>query len=142
MRKTPYRPGNDITQAFQDGICTVYAVTDQAEPGHRPVPRYTPRGSFHYAERRMGLARNYQARQAMVEVERVIRVPKPPPALAPSPQDIARTEDGRRYRIDMVQEVPGVFPASLDLTLAKTEPVWDTDAGADSGGGPGEEAAP
>ena len=34
-------------------------------------------------------------------------------------QDVAETEDGRRYRIDLVQSVDNVWPPSLDLTLAK-----------------------
>ena len=31
------------------------------------------------------------------------------------------TEDGRQFRVDMVQNVTDVYPASLDLTLAKIE---------------------
>ena len=34
-------------------------------------------------------------------------------------QDVAETEDGRRYRIDLVQTVDGVWPPSQDLTLVK-----------------------
>ena len=34
-------------------------------------------------------------------------------------QDVAVTEDGRRYRIDLVQTVTDAYPPSLDLTLVK-----------------------
>ena len=50
-----------------------------------------------------------------------------------SNQDIAVTEDGTQYRIDLVQSVDNVWPACQDLTLAKIEQQYDLD---------GEEAAP
>ena len=50
-----------------------------------------------------------------------------------SSQDIAVTEDGTQYRIDLVQSVDNVWPACQDLTLAKIEQVYDLD---------GEEAGP
>ena len=50
-----------------------------------------------------------------------MRVPKGPDI---SSQDIAVTEDGRQYRIDLVQLADGVWPPSLDLTLAKVEQVY------------------
>ena len=36
-------------------------------------------------------------------------------------QDIAETEDGVKYRIDLVQTVDLVYPPSLDLTLTRYE---------------------
>ena len=36
-------------------------------------------------------------------------------------QDVAITEDGRQYRIDLVQSVDEVYPPSVDLTLSKVE---------------------
>ena len=38
-----------------------------------------------------------------------------------SSQDVAVTQDGHQYRIDLVQRVQDVFPPSMDLTLAKVE---------------------
>ena len=55
-------------------------------------------------------------------MEKVVRVPKGPPV---STQDVAVTEDGRQYRIDLVQLAEGVWPPSLDLTLARTEQIYD-----------------
>lgn len=34
------------------------------------------------------------------------------------------TQDGRQYRIDLVQLAQDVWPPSLDLTLAKTEQIY------------------
>lgn len=39
-------------------------------------------------------------------------------------QDVAITEDGRQYRIDLVQNAD-VYPPSLDLTLAKIEQEYE-----------------
>ena len=54
--------------------------------------------------------------QNQIQVERVIRVPR---AGQITSQDVAETEDGRCYRIDLVQTVDGVWPPSQDLTLVK-----------------------
>ena len=42
-----------------------------------------------------------------------------------SSQDVAVTQDGRQYRIDLVQRVQDVSPPSMDLTLAKVEQRWE-----------------
>lgn len=36
-------------------------------------------------------------------------------------QNVAITEDGRQYRVDLVQSVMDVWPESVDITLAKIE---------------------
>ena len=36
--KAPYRPNNEVTQDFNDGVVTVYEVTDSAPPGYQPKP--------------------------------------------------------------------------------------------------------
>ena len=69
-----------------------------------------------YAEQRLGIQRYYQGMQNQMEIQRVIRVPKSVPV---NSQDVAQTEDGRKYRIDLVQNVLDVYPPSLDLTLVK-----------------------
>jgi hypothetical protein len=42
----------------------------------------------------------------------------PQPAAEITNRDKVVTEDGREYRVDLVQTVPDVYPDSLDLTLA------------------------
>lgn len=114
----PRRPGNEVTQAYSDGIVTIYAVTDSAAPGMCPAERLTERVRLRYAERKLGIQRYYAGRQNQVEIERVIRVPR---SKLVSTQDVAVTEDGRRYRIDMVQAAIDVYPPSADLTLVRID---------------------
>lgn len=121
MRQKPFRPSNEITQQFNSGIVKIYRVKDAAEPGYRPIPSLTRVATLRYEEQRAGLTRYYAAQQSNVTVERVLRMPKGPGF---SPQDVAVTEDGRQYVIDMVQIVQGVWPACLDVTLARTDQVY------------------
>lgn len=78
--------------------------------------------ALRYDEQRLGIQRYYAAMQNQVQVERVLRVPR---AGNVNSQDVAVTEDGRQYRIDLVQDVPGVYPPSLDLTLTKIEQEYE-----------------
>ena len=114
--KAPYRPSNEVTQGYNSGVVTVYAVTDSARPGYQPVEALIEKIKLRYEEQRLGLQRYYDAMQNQIQVERVIRVPR---AEQITSQDVAETEDGRRYRIDLVQTVDGVWPPSQDLTLVK-----------------------
>lgn len=114
----PRRPDNRITQTYNDGVATVYSVSDEAEPGYQPVEKLSFKVLLHYEERRAGLQRHYAARQNQIHVERVIRVPH---AGAVTTQDVVMDEEGRRYRIDLVQLVPDVYPLSDDLTLVAYE---------------------
>ena len=121
MRQMPFRPGSEISQPYNSGVLTVYSVSDGAAPGYAPRPVLTERVRLRYEERALGLTRYYAAMQANVRVERVVRVPRRPDV---SPQDVAVTEDGRQYSISMVQQVEGVWPASMDLTLSKVEQIY------------------
>lgn len=114
--KAPHRPEHKVTQDYNDGMLTVYRVTDTAEPGLLPVEELTKVVQLPYAERKVGLYRYYQAAQNQTRAQRVLRVPKPPMEI--TNRDKAETEDGKIYRIDLVQTVPDVWPPSLDLTLA------------------------
>lgn len=119
MKRTPFRPNNEISQTYNSGVCTLYKQRDTARPGYKPRPELERKAFLRYEEQRMGLNRYYAARQVDIETERIIRVPKGPVADIPTPQDIVRTENGVFYRIDFVQTVPGVWPESLDLTLVR-----------------------
>lgn len=116
MWRAPNRPTHEVSQPYNDGYVTVYVLTDSAEPGSMPVETLTKRVGLHYAEQRMGITRYYAAAQANAQIERVIRVQRRPDINA---QDVAITEDGVQYRINLVQSVPDVYPASLDLTLSR-----------------------
>lgn len=122
MRQKPFRETNESSQTYNSGVVTVYRVEDGAEPGFAPAPVLQKKAALRYEELRLGLTRLYLGRQNNVRVEKVIRVPK---GSEVSSQDVAVTEDGRQYRIDAVQLVDGVWPPSLDLTLAKVEQVYE-----------------
>lgn len=135
-RKLPFRPDHEISQVYPDGLVTIYRLTDSAAPGYAPKPTAAKVGILRYEERRLGLQRFYSAQQVNVQVERVLRVPRGVPAAV---QDRAVTEDGQEYEISLIQAVPGIYPPSLDLTLAAVsqrrvtaEGVSDSDTG---GGG-------
>lgn len=116
MWKAPRRPTHEVSQSYNDGVVRIYAVTDKAELGNKPVEALTSRVTLHYAEQRLGITRYYAAAQNAAQIERVIRVQRHPSVNA---QDIAITEDGKQYRIDLVQSVEDVYPPSYDLTLAR-----------------------
>ena len=115
MYANPRRPAHEVTQAFNDGFVIICTVRDAAAPGFQPVEELTPRLQLRYEEQRLGVQRYYEAKQNQVEISRVLRVPR---AGVVTNQDAAITEDGRRYRIEMVQTVPDVLPLSLDITLS------------------------
>ena len=114
--KAPRRSEHKVTQDYNDGMLTVYRVTDEAEPGYLPQEKLTEIVKLPYAQRKVGLYRYYQAAQNQTRVQRVLRVPKPAQEI--TNRDKVITEDEREYRIDLVQTVPDVYPKSLDLTLA------------------------
>ncbi len=122
--KAPYRPRNDgtVTQNYNDGVVTIYCETDTAKPGFKPQPSLKHKLTLRYEERRLGLQRYYEGRQNQVQIERVLRVPR---AVGVSSQDVAVTEDGKQYRIDLVQAVTDVYPPSMDLTLARIEQKYE-----------------
>lgn len=124
MWKAPNRPNHEISQSYNDGIVTICDITDVSKPGNLPVEKLTARVSLHYGEQRMGVARYYAAQQNQNQIERVIRVQRVRGIHA---QDVALTEDGQQYRIDLVQTVDDVFPPSLDLTLAKVTQIYEVD---------------
>ncbi len=118
MRKAPNRQIGEVTQSYNDGVLTVYAVSDTAAAGRMPKKTLTEKVSLRYAEQRLGISRYYSAKQNQTEAERVVRVPR---AETVTNRDIARTEDGTYYGIEMVQSVENVYPPSLDITLSRTE---------------------
>ena len=126
MRRKPYRMRNDeISQSYNDGIVAIYSAQDVAKPGFRPSQKLTLRVKLQYAERRVGIQRYYAAKQNQTQVERVIRCQN---CGGISNQDIAITEDGKQYRIDLVQLAPDVYPPSVDITLRKIEQKVETEA--------------
>lgn len=118
MWKAPSRPKHEISQTYNDGVVMICEVKNVAEPGYAPVENLVPKVKQGYSEQALGIQRYYSAAQNQVQVQRVIRIQK---SVGIDSQDVAVTEDGHQYRIDLVQAVMDVFPPSLDLTLAKID---------------------
>lgn len=115
MRKTPFRPSNDISQPYNDGTVKIYTVTDGAQPGYQPKVTLQLKYTLQFEERALGINRIYLSRQSQAEILRVLRVPR----VNISPQDVAITHDGHAYEISTVQLAKDVYPASLDISLKK-----------------------
>ena len=132
MWKAPYRAKGEVSQRYNDGVVRIYSVEDTAAPGYAPVETPTLKITLRYEERRLGITRYFSGAQNQMQIDRVLRVQR---AGKVNTQDIAVTEDGQNYRVNLVQSVPDVWPESMDLTLSKIEQVIDlTEGGGDDGG--------
>lgn len=112
-RKMPFRPGNEISQTYNDGIARIYAVSDGAMIGYQPELKAKLTYQLPFAERVLGINRLFLGRQNRVEISRVLRIPR----VQVSALDLVKLHDGSWYSIDSVQSVEGIYPPSLDLSL-------------------------
>lgn len=135
--KAPNRPAYEISQAYNDGIVQIMTVTDTAAPGYAPTRTLTEKYALPFAERTVGVRRYYEAKQNQINVSRVIRV-QAAPGITTQDEAVIGND---RYRLDLVQTVSSVYPASLDLTLVLYEQGVQTqqepengEGGADNGG--------
>lgn len=122
MYQRPNRPTHDITQPFNSGIVKIYALTNIAVPGYAPKMALKEKVTLRYEEMRLGINRYYQAMQNNIQIERVIRCPRWGDV---TNQDVAITEDGKQYHIDLIQSVDDVYPACIDVSLTKIEQVFE-----------------
>lgn len=122
MRKFPTRKTNEISQAYNSGILTVFGIEDAAEPGYAPVKKLVTKVHLRFEEIQLGLTRYYSALQNNVQVERVARCPYRPEV---SPQDVVVTADSQQYQINLVQKLQDVWPPSMDLTLSRLDHKYD-----------------
>lgn len=111
--RAPFRPNNELTQAYNDGCVDIYAVKDAAQPGYQPKKDVAYKFKLRFAEQRLGINRLYLSRQQHTEILKVIRVQR----VNVLPGDAAVLHDGSQYTVDTVQAVPGVYPPSLDVAL-------------------------
>lgn len=108
---------------FNDGLVTIYRVENQAGPGQKPVEALVRKGQLRYQRRTVGIRRHYAALNAGTKVDLLLRVPYRPEV---SSQDVAvPTQDGRQYRITLVQVPEDVTPPAMDLTLERLERDYD-----------------
>ena len=117
MYRKPNRPAHDITQPFNSGIVKIYKTENGAQPGHKAVEQLKNSPvTLRYDEQRTGVTRYYAARQANIQIDRVIRCSR---VAGVDTQDVAVTEDGMQYRIEQIQTVDNIWPACVDISLVK-----------------------
>ena len=117
MYRKPNRPAHDITQPFNSGIVKIYKTENSAKPGHKVAEQLKNNPvTLRYDEQRTGVTRYYAAKQANIQIERVLRCPAVPGI---DTQDVAITEDGMQYRIEQIQTVDNIWPACIDISLSK-----------------------
>lgn len=100
----------------------MYSADDVADPGRSPKTKLTEKIYLPYDELKLGIQRFYSGKQNQLQIERVVRCPA---AGGICSQDVAITEDGQQYRIDLVQTVQDVYPPSVDLTLSKVKQKYE-----------------
>lgn len=98
---------------LDSGIAQLIKLYDDNGGGDMPVENPTVYYTDYYGERTVGMSRYYAAQQANSQVDKLIRINKPPPDVVIGADDIALLTDGYRYRIVQAQEL------------------YDEDAGAD-----------
>lgn len=101
-------------QTFNDGIVSIYAVSNQAEPGKMPKEKLYIKKRLRYKERTVGLIRMWTAKQDNVKISHLFRVPLQRDI---STQDVAVLPDGNQYKIKSIQYPEDIVPPVMDLTL-------------------------
>lgn len=110
------RISKQISQGYNDGNVQIYEIVDTAEVGRAPAPALGDKiCDLRYAEQRVGVTRYYNALQAQVRIDKVLRVQRNDAITT----DMIAVVRGIPYRIDQVQTVMDIYPPSLDLSLVK-----------------------
>lgn len=111
------------TQTFNDGVLTIYKVTNIAAAGRMPKDGLSSKkGPLRYDERIVGMGRYWTAKQENVKVDRLIRVPL---FREVSTQDVVIPNDGEQYSIKQIQYPKDVVPPCMDLSLERLEAAYD-----------------
>lgn len=108
-------------QVFNDGVVTVYTVSNISEPGNMPKQGLVIKLQLRYKQRTIGNARFYDAMQNNARIDALIRVQ----TNDISAQDVAVLPDGRQFVIDRVQTIEDIVPPVMDLTLRRLEQNYD-----------------
>lgn len=104
--------------SFNDGIAELYRVENSAENGNRNVEVLKPIDRVRFKAHTVGIQRFYEAMQFEIRIAKAIVIPQI--AARITTQDVAVIE-GRKYRIQQIQERRETLPPSLLLSLSDTE---------------------
>lgn len=103
-----------------DGLLTIYDLTNTAGTGEKPVEQLVEIGTAYYSERTVGFNRLYAAAGAKRQIDKLVRIYY---SIPPLTGEYVILEDGEQYRIDAVQEIKGLDVC--DLTLVRLEGLLD-----------------
>lgn len=106
---------------FDDGIVTIYELKEKPDPGKKPKKVLVEAERFYFSYDILGINRYYTALQANQQIDAVINVPGWNEIN--SARHIAALEDGRQYRIPMVQ--PQHDEAGLRITKISLERIGE-----------------
>lgn len=118
---------NRKIQTYNDGIINIYEKKNIAEKGNTPKDGLMLRiGPLRFDELKVGITRHYAAKQANVEVSRVIRVPLFRNVKSHDIVHVTSELDGDdlttvQYKVDQIQYPKEVKPDSMDLALERLE---------------------
>lgn len=87
---------------FDDGILTVYDLSNGAHPGDMPKEHLEEKEAFYYSYDRLGITRYYTAKQANQDISAVVNIPGWGTARA-TDIVILQEEPEAQYRISMIQ---------------------------------------
>lgn len=109
-------------ETFNDGVASIYKITDVSLPGLQPQlkPHFYRAVSFQY--KTIGVKRNYEAMQASVRLDEMIKVMLDRNL---SPQDVIVIE-GVQYEIKQVQHKTETKPATTLISLQRLEECYDS----------------
>lgn len=101
-------------QLHNDGTVKIYSLENISQPPYMPKEGLVLKETLRYKARTVGLQRYYTSLQASVLVSHVLRCPCRKNI---STQDIAVLNNGKQYRIVLVQYPEDIVPPIMDLTL-------------------------
>lgn len=110
-------------QTYNDGVVLIYDAKNASAPGRKPVLQLAKKLSLRYKERTVGVTRHFAALQAEVRIDRVLRCQL---HKAVTTQDVAQPNEGRYYRIILIQYPEGIEPPVMDLTLQEVQETVET----------------
>lgn len=117
-----------------DGILKFCELTNTAAAGRMPVEQLVTVGTAYYGRRTVGVTRMYAAAGANRSIDVLVRcynTPTVPDGSDGKPALFVILEDGKQYRIDMIQEQTDLD--AVDLTLVRLEDFYDVAAEATEG---------
>lgn len=111
------------SQMFNDGVVSIYAKVNIAQPGSKPKNTlHLKIGSLRYKNRTVGMGRYWVAMQAHAKIDLVLRVPFLPDI---STHDVAIPIDGKQYMIVQIQQPEDITPPVIDLSLERLEATYE-----------------